>query len=306
MGIGSFEGKLIGMGYARKTWLAVAIVAASGASCAPGTGTPVATTPGAGGDPCAPADPSLRELVRQTDFLVLGEIHGSTQVPRFTLQTTCAALARSRPVVLGLEVFEGEQERIDRFLQSPGKVSDRRELLAGPFWRRESQDGRASDAMYELLDGVRRLIGRGAELGVYCFDGETLQGDRNRDHAMAQRLIARHRRDPDAIWILLTGNIHARTRVGVPWNPQLRPMGWYLEASGIELVSLNVRHSPGEFWVCIPECGVAKLGGKGSPDASGVVRYPQRDADGYDGVFDVGVPSASLPAARQEAGRPPG
>src|SRR6185436_14170191 len=96
---------------------------------------------------------------------LLGEIHGTCEAPRATL-----ALARqSLPARIGLEIDVDEQPRIDAFLRD----GDRAALLAGPFWTRDFQDGRSSQAMAALLDDVRQLRLSGADLDVFLFRDES-------------------------------------------------------------------------------------------------------------------------------------
>jgi hypothetical protein len=245
---------------------------------------------------CHDGQPGPSDLLAGADMLLLGEIHGSDQIPAFVLEVVCRALDGSRPVVVGLEIWSEEQEAIDRYLRSAGTPEDRRRLIAGPFWTRPAQDGRASVAVVRLIEGVRKLVETGAPVSIFCFDERDIRPLDARDRRMAMHLLAHREANPEAGFVVLTGNVHARTAVGVGWNPEFRPMGLYLDGEIESLRSLVARNAPGEFWVCNPDCGAQSLGGLGTADARGVELFGERDDRGYDGLFDIGVPTASKPA----------
>ena len=120
-------------------------------------------------EPCRPI-PGLDPLLTHGRVLLLGEIHGTDQAPRFTLDVVCAAAAADLPVIVGLEIPTREQPLVDRFLASTGAPGDRPALLRGSHWQSDYQDGRGSAAMADLLDGLRRLRQQGRKVRVVLFD----------------------------------------------------------------------------------------------------------------------------------------
>src|ERR1043165_2111250 len=82
--------------------------------------------------------------------LLIGDLHGTREIPAFVGQLVTAAAAR-RPVVLGLEVPPGHATAIQAYVASDGGAARRREMLADAWWQAEYQDGRRSVAMGDLI-----------------------------------------------------------------------------------------------------------------------------------------------------------
>jgi hypothetical protein len=234
----------------------------------------------------------LDALVRSGAILWFGEIHGSEESPRFVGDVACRAAAAGR-VQVGLEIAGDEQARIDRYLRSAGSPADRAALLAGPFWHQH--DGRSSTGMAALLEQLRVLRAAGAAIDVVAYD---VPGAADRDTAMAE-VVAR-RRDPSAVFVGLSGNIHSRRTKGTPWNPQLVPMVAQLVARGLPLTTYDVEWNGGAFWACIAnsptgpqQCGAHESThtDPGAPWTLG----PPRDAS-HDGVYRIGPATAAAPA----------
>ena len=87
-------------------------------------------------------------------FIIVGENHGTNEIPSLFGDLICAALSRG-PVVVGLEIQTDQQESLDRYMVSSGDKAARIALLSNKHWR--STDGRASEAMFQLIEQVRRL-----------------------------------------------------------------------------------------------------------------------------------------------------
>jgi hypothetical protein len=108
---------------------AVLVIALSGAARASGwhadCGTPIE---------------GLDPLIAPGKTLVLGEIHGTREVPAFVASAVCQAVYTG-PVVLGLEM--PAQPQFDAYLASDGGPQAQQALLAAPFWTAAFQDGRA-------------------------------------------------------------------------------------------------------------------------------------------------------------------
>ncbi|GAB3259330.1 hypothetical protein [Chitinimonas naiadis] len=233
-------------------------------------------------------------LQRQPDFLLLGELHGTEQAPAFAGDLACKLLEQSRPLILGLELPPTEQNRLDAYLRSDGSAAARATLLAGPHWDSAKwSDGRNSQAMLQLIERVRGWRSQGKAITLLAFaDGG--------DAGYAQSL-AKSRQRPEQLVLALVGNIHAN-RAELNKLTGARPMGSLLGDAGHTL-SLNISYPGGEAWVCqSPEpdsCGI--LGVQGSPKAiaAGQITLVEARRDNtllYDGWFDVGTLSASLPA----------
>lgn len=230
-------------------------------------------------------------------MILLGELHGLEGVPAFAIDLACRLATSGKPVLLALEIPRQEQDRIDAFLASKGGAKNEASLLAGDFWRRPFQDGRSSKARLALLDVARTLRADGLPLRVVAVDDAAVPGAA-RDEAMASALLAA--RKPGEISVLLVGDLHARTKPGAPWNPNLVWAGVHLRAKEPKLVSLDNRYVAGEAWVCMgnapSDCGIKKLKGVGKATDFRIERFAATDATGFDGMFDVGAATPSVPA----------
>jgi len=233
------------------------------------------------------------ELIRPGELTVIGELHGSCEAPAVVLAFTREAASRGDAVRVGLEIFGDEQPRIDAFLRD----GDRAKLLDGPFWRRPFQDGRSSEAMVRLLDDLRQL---GGDVGVFAFDAEP-DGD-GRDAAMAACVARQLDAAPRAVFLILVGNVHARTvRGGVPWDPDYAPMAALL-AERFALRSFDLEFRRGTAWVATdPQAttgSVHSFTGADRGDEPGVILHAAPDEAGYHGLVYVVELTASLPAVR--------
>jgi hypothetical protein len=272
-----------------RTLAALVLVAACSHSPPPvARAAPPAAKPPA----CARPVAGLTAQLKAGAILWFGEIHGSEESPRFVGDVACAAAAAGR-VQVGLEIPGDEQPRIDAFLKSAGSPADRATLFAGPFWRHH--DGRTSTGMAALLEQLRVLHAEGAALDVVAYD--VPEAD-DRDTAMAEQIAKR--RDPAAVFVGLSGNIHSRRTKGTPWNADLVPMVAQLVARGLAITTYDVSWNGGAFWACIAtsptapqDCGPheSHQHEPGEPWTLG----PARDAS-HDGVYRIGAATAAAPA----------
>jgi uncharacterized protein (TIGR03067 family) len=248
-------------------------------------------------EPCRPID-GIGPLVKPGNVLLLGEIHGTVESPAFALDVACHAAGKGLPVVVGLELWPGEQERMDAYLESAGTDEDRKALLDGPMWQSSYQDGRNSRAMLELIDGLRELRAKKLPVRLALFDASGKAGGQQRERDMARNLAAAVAVSPRAMTIVLTGNRHSRVTLGDPRNASYEPMGYLLgRATSFDgLVALNVAHGSGSAWVCAPDCGITRLGGEhGGAEWSVEIDEATRPA-GHRGWYHVGAITASPPA----------
>ena len=231
-------------------------------------------------------------LLKPRGMVLVGEMHGSREIPKALSALACLAVQQHVPVVVALELPQEEGPRIDAWMSSRAPLS---ELLRGVFWTRGYQDGRSSAAMASLLEEVRRLRVR-----VVAYDPVEPE---DRDARMAVRLAALRAESPASLILVLSGNLHNRTAVGVPWDAAYQPMGWHLAQRKIPLVSLEVTYAAGTTWMCeTPDavsCGAHQLGGK-DRGAAPVVRLGT-ELPHVQGTLYVGPLSASPPALSEKA-----
>jgi len=263
-----------------------------------------ATAPSARSSPegadCGPAIPNIDQALKPEVLLLLGEMHGTSEIPRFVGQLACQISSR-HGVRVGLEIPTEEQARVDRFLGSPGEPVDHRALLAGPFWTREYQDGRSSQAMAALFEELRKLKRSGLPVEVFLFDSGGVPPAR--DAAMATNILDQRRDHAKDVFLILSGNLHVRTVKGTPWDADFVPMGWHLVQAGKSVVSLNNAYSGGATWACTGQstdsCGAHPQKGKDRSLSSPSIEMTQ-GSEGYDGIFYVGAITASVPAVQQK------
>lgn len=229
--------------------------------------------------------------------ILLGELHGLEAVPAFAIGLACRLASTGKPVLLALEIPRQEQDRIDAFLASTGGPTNEAALLEGDFWRREFQDGRSSLARLRMLDAARALRAAGLRLRVVAVDDASIPG-LARDEAMASTLLSA--RNPGETALLLVGDLHARTKPGAPWNPNMVWAGVHLRAKEPALLSLVNRFIGGDAWVCVgnapSDCGIKTVKGRGGAPSFRIERFAATDSVGFDGTFDIGPATPSLPA----------
>ena len=246
-------------------------------------------------------------LLAPGTILLFGEIHGTRELPAFFGEAVCHASA-AHDVVVGLEIPGSESERVSAFLRSSGASADRDAVLAGPFWTDGYQDGRRSEAMARLLERLRVLRAIGRHVDVMLFDVEPSESGPDRDERMAQTIMEYQRAHAGPVLMAYMGNVHARTTIGVPWNPKLKPLGWYLSQHGLRVRSLDSGSPGGSAWMCYVEdasdpraeqvCGPHALSGSSRlPAHAGIWLHAMPSPEGFDGVYAVPALSSSPPAA---------
>jgi len=213
-------------------------------------------------------------------LVVFGELHGTCEAPAFVALAAEHAAAAG-PVTVALEIPDELQPAIDAFVAS----GDRAALVATPslFW--SWRDGRSGEALIALLDRVRAL----RDATVLCFDG-AWDSDEARDAGMARAILSAIARR-HAAWLVVCGNLHART--GSP-----RWMGWHLRARHPELVALDIAYDGGCAWTFGDRGpGLTEFARARGDARRGVVLFDRRGDRGFDGEYHVGPLTPSLPLA---------
>lgn len=226
-------------------------------------------------------------LMRPGGLTVFGELHGTAETPEFVGEVACRAVRSGHAVRVGMEFPKNLQPSVDAYLSSEGSVEDVEQLLKGRFWNTE--DGRSSKAMLGLMEKVRLLKRAGKDASVFFFDIAVMHPD-GRDAGMAGNILSAMKESPDAVYLVLVGNLHART------NSERR-MGWHLAKGCKDLVSLNVGHSGGTAWLSTSEGrGPTSISGRDSGAERFIETFPEPDEYGYNGIFHIGAVTASAPA----------
>lgn len=288
---------------------------------------------------CGPEIPGVSQLLAPAAFILLGEMHGTNEIPYVVGELACEAGTAGQRVTVAVEMAEGEQAHLDRYLASSGSPEDQRRLFAGAFWNRPYQDGRSSKAMAAMLERLRALRHAGVSIRVVAYDVAGLEGNAH-EEAMAQNLLDDRREHPDETYLVLCGNVRARTVAGVDWDEAFVPMGMRLKQSVPRLRALDAEYAPGQAWTCKLAqpitCGVEWIAAPrrasfkelpppqptnqhlvGTHPAPGAVYDPQPkfrgyrpfvrlssslSPEGYDGYFYVGPITPSPPATTASLG----
>jgi hypothetical protein len=235
------------------------------------------------------------------NYLLVGEYHGTVEMPQIAADLLCAAVAQKRPVVLGLEFTPENQSSLEAYLQSDGSVAARERALAAPAW--QSPDGRNSRAVFELLETARRLRAAGHTVGVVAFDLVPAPSvSRARETALAEALVSARARVPNSLVIALTGAGHAGK---TPWSSQTPPFpstGQLLPEG--ETIALTFARPGGRYFGC--RAVTAEAPG-GCAEYEMPAREPVRprgiemDAslrEGFEGVYSAGGPYTAARPAR--------
>lgn len=262
---------------------------------------------------CGEAVRGLPDLLVPGLTLLIGEQLGSREAPAVVGNVTCQSAEAGHSVVLGLSIPQTEQERLDRYLASPGAPADQDALLEGRFWQRPYQDGRSSRAIFDLIDRVRAMRAAGLRVTLVAYDTDTAWASQ-RDAELAKLWTVRRKAHRDEVHIILAGNAHTRTVTGTPWDRDFTPMAHHLKKD--RLVVLEMGYAQGARWGCdLNRAGKLQCGYLGATPtervagAAGQTPYIQRfespTEEGYHGLLFVGELTPSLPAVSKDLTPPP-
>lgn len=232
-------------------------------------------------------------LEKQTRWIVIGEIHGSNEVPEAFADAVCLT-GQSKPVVVAVEQPTSDQLAIDSFLQSDGGAVAQSAFLKAQMWNSDVKDGRSSEAYFRLFERLRRMLAAGLIERVVAFQPSafaTQPTPAEYEQAMAEILMAAGQ--PDVTVIALVGNVHAM-RAEVPWQPTYIPMAGRLPRE--ETVSLNTSANGGAAWNCqaADTCGPQSSPATTLAERIAGVALDAKD-EWYSGTLNLGVPTTASP-----------
>lgn len=267
------------------------LFALPGMSFANGEGVPDAMV-----GECRAVPAAIADHVVPGTVILLGEIHGNRQSPAAFSDIICHAIKADLKVKVGFEFPERYTDAFDSFTREPDSDKALQDLMGLSFWHSESQDGKRSAAMLELMQQIRRWrLDEGANISMFSFDSNGESEGVSRDEAMARHVEeqAGNRR----VTLVLTGNYHSRTNPPQEDDDWTKRMGHYLADSGLDVISVNAMIKGGSTWLCRgpnPEdCGVAK-GAVPKDWQRRLVRH--RGGNQHDYTWWLGPGTASKPA----------
>lgn len=262
----------------------------------------------------AQEDDNVAQLMKKAGearLILVGEMHGTREVPALVADLAerwsrpRAAHGAGPALVVALEYPRSEAADLKAYFRSDGGPAAKKQLLNSPLWSRSYQDGRSSEAMFDLIEGARALAQSGRKVKLAPFDQNAKQEklDASRDRSMANNLRAIVKANPSARVIALTGNYHARQSEGAPWDAKYRFMGSYLK--DLAPYSIDVGAMRGSYWACTSadaaDCKVHRFGDASSKtEAAGLHVDETVTAIGYDQALMLDLFVVSLPAKKAE------
>lgn len=252
---------------------------------------------------CAAPAGTAALLGRPERILVVGDWHGTVEIPAAFLGIVCEA-ARQGPVTIALEMPETERVLFRHALEAPTEEAAREAFLYSDFGNPRSTDGRNSVAMLDMMVGFWRLKAAGHDVAIHPFMAIESR-IRGRDQAwweleMAYGVSRALADRPNARVVVFVGDLHARKK-GYERFPDVGlPAAGHLHAS--DTFTLHTAVQGGESWSCDATCGRRVNRGRhdAGPEIRGVILGPVQDG-AYDGVLAVGPTTASPPAAQSAA-----
>jgi hypothetical protein len=238
----------------------------------------------------------------RTQVIFVGELHGTKEMPAFAGNLACHFAKKNIPVLLGLEITTDMQAELDAFYASNGNKQAKEKLLAHSFWY-PSQDGRTSEAMFDLIELARKLRVDGYKVIPFAFDLAANQYPRSkhkgvlmikgnefstrRDLTMATNIQTRATQFSNHKVIILAGNYHAGKAAGAVSAAAV------LEKS-IPNFSIKLSAQGGNGWMCT---GKSQLDYKCGVDD--ISPQPLVD-DEFDAVVPIEKVHASAPAVSKQ------
>ena len=199
-------------------------------------------------------------------IVLMGESHGTKELPEFASGLVCSLLKGGRSVILAVERFAEEHEHLQRYIKSEGTAADKAALLGVHMWASRWQDGRSSEAMFALVEDVRRLRKSGQRVGILAMQKlDSLKvprtvaesapltfSDNNiynliNDRAMADSLLSAAVLYRNYTIVGLAGALHVSTIKGNKRDPNYTPMAYVLNPMQPTFI-IGIRQGGGEFW----------------------------------------------------------
>jgi hypothetical protein len=238
---------------------------------------------------CSAQAPPFFENI-QAQIIVVGEVHGTQEMPAFVEKLVCYYAKKKVPLLLGLEMPSEEQLHLSAYHLSGGTPQDKAQLFKAGFWKWGGKTGQASAAVFNLMEHVRKLESDGHSVFPFFYgmsgDVIALGNDKedfniNNDLVMAANVYARAINYKTHKLVILSGNRHAK-KAGEPYS-----MASFLEKF-TPVFSINFMHLGGKTWGC-----------HGTPMTCGVYSVnpatAQRQA-GFDAIVALGELHAAPPA----------
>jgi hypothetical protein len=190
--------------------------------------------------------PGTAPVLASGRIVMVGEIHGTSEMPAEFLRLVCSALARGQAVSVGIEMFDPNRT-LAAYMSSNGDTAARQALLGARHWN-GMRDGRSSVAWLGMIETFRTWRLRGLPLSVFALSDTPSAG--SYDQVMSTRLRQERAAHPEALMLTYTGNVHSMLKrlQGLP-----EPMGMLV--ADLNPVSINLASDAGQAWMCMGASG---------------------------------------------------
>ena len=237
----------------------------------------------------------------ETRFVFIGETHGTREAPAAFADLVCLA-SRDRRVLAAIELPSLMQADLEAFVSANAGSDAEAALFRHPLWKLPFGDGRTSQAMVEMLLELRRLKSSGRDITVTAFQPSGTRRPEGFDQSyyeleMAHLLSQAAQAQPDALVLVLAGNLHSRKSTNALSKGALAAAG---HLNSRYTVSVNMAAQGGDAWACMGDgppqqsCRSHPSRPVHDPSLRGVILQP--DADGHhDGLISLGPTRASPP-----------
>lgn len=234
---------------------------------------------------------------------MMGEMHGTSEVPEFVARAVCKIASSHKSVVLALEYPRDDEPSLNAFLSNPDASSAQADLLKTQFWTR-GRDGRASEAMLKLLLDLRSWKQNKLPITVVPYDKAPSAELREPSNAEFLSNLLKSQKDK-AFVIIYSGEVHARKTKGLPGLDDFEPMGFLLRQW--DLLHLDLAMTGGAAWICesasFDDCGPHPMKANVPLDLEPYAAALDSVSPAFDGHYGVGQVTASPPVV--QPGYPP-
>jgi hypothetical protein len=255
---------------------------------------------------CRPIEGADAVLNSPSRYIIVGEMHGTAETPAWFAELVCTAVADGLRVLVGLEFDAASTVALDTYVASEGSLADREKLLQPRHWLNNESpgDGRTSVAMFAMLERLRELQSSGMPISVAGFVGVPLRYTSQTDYekVLAENLQRATESGGYDKSIVLVGDLHA-SQARLPYASHIDPMAMHLPRG--EVLSLRTESTGGHAWHCSPGCSVHPVRGHAATEGPSIV-LTELHRPAYDGVFNIGRVTASLPLRSADQSGLPG
>lgn len=218
----------------------------------------------------------------QNQIIIVGELHGSKEMPAFAGKLLCYYAKKKVPVLLGFELPTSAQSVLNAYHISQGTKEDKDKLFSAKFWEWGGKTGQASSAIFDLIE-LNRKIARedGKTMPFFYQTSESLTSLGNNkedinvynDLTMAANIYSRAIGYKDYKVIVLSGNRHAKK------GDEIYSMASFLEKH-VPIFSIDFNSQGGRVRNC--------MGAPMNCDVHEVKPRLDNKRPGYDALVEIG------------------